>query len=60
MKYLPYWLLAIAAIVLDQISKAAVLAHFAYQERLNIIPHFFDLTLVYNPGAAFSFLANMG
>ena len=27
---------------------------------MNVIPHFFDLTLVYNPGAAFSFLANMG
>ena len=60
MKYLPYWLVAIAAVILDQISKSAVLARFEYQERLNIIPHFFDLTLVYNPGAAFSFLADMG
>ncbi len=60
MKYLPYWLVALAAIILDQISKSAILARFEYQERLNIIPHFFDLTLVYNPGAAFSFLANMG
>ena len=60
MKYLPYWLVAIAAIILDQISKYAILARFEYQERLNIIPHFFDLTLVYNPGAAFSFLAGMG
>ena len=60
MKYLPYWLVVIAAIILDQISKYAILARFEYQERLNIIPHFFDLTLVYNPGAAFSFLAGMG
>ena len=51
MKYLPYWLVAIAAVILDQISKSAVLARFAYQERLNIIPHFFDLTLVYNPSS---------
>ena len=29
-------------------------------ERLNIIPDFFDLTLAYNPGAAFSFLADQG
>lgn len=57
---LPYFLLAAAAIVLDQISKLAVLAGFEYQERLNIIPNFFDLTLVFNPGAAFSFLADQG
>ncbi|MDK4679513.1 signal peptidase II [Kingella negevensis] len=58
MKYLPYWLLSLLAIALDQISKWSVLAKFEYMERLNIIPNFFDLTLVYNPGAAFSFLAN--
>ncbi|MCP1659115.1 signal peptidase II [Neisseria perflava] len=57
---LPYFLLALAAVVLDQISKLAVLADFQYQERLNIIPNFFDLTLVFNPGAAFSFLADQG
>ena len=60
MKYLPYWLLAAVATIADQATKYAVLARFEYRERLNIIPNFFDLTLVYNPGAAFSFLANMG
>lgn len=55
-----YLLLAAAAIVSDQISKLAVLAKFEYQERLNVIPDFFDLTLVFNPGAAFSFLADQG
>lgn len=59
-KYLPLFITAFAAIVLDQISKYAVLHRFHEYERLNIIPNFFDLTLVYNPGAAFSFLANMG
>lgn len=57
---LPYFALAIVAIILDQISKAAVLRHFEFAERLNVIPDFFDLTLVYNPGAAFSFLADAG
>lgn len=60
MKYLPYCLSVILIIISDQISKFAILARFDYAERLNIIPHFFDLILVFNPGAAFSFLANMG
>ena len=53
-----YWLLVVLAIVLDQITKVAVIRHFQFAERLNIIPNFFDLTLVYNTGAAFSFLAD--
>ena len=56
-KYLPYFITAVTALVLDQISKLWILAHFQFAERLNIIPGFFALTLVYNPGAAFSFLA---
>ncbi|WP_373746698.1 signal peptidase II [Neisseria dentiae] len=55
-----YWLLIAAAIVLDQITKTLVLQRFQFAERLNIIPDFFDLTLVFNTGAAFSFLADAG
>lgn len=55
-----YWLLVVLAVVLDQITKVAVLKHFQFAERLNIIPGFFDLTLLYNTGAAFSFLADAG
>lgn len=51
-------LLSVVIIILDQISKFAILKHFEYGERLNVISNFFDLTLVYNPGAAFSFLSN--
>ncbi len=55
------WLaLAFVIIVLDQISKQAVQASFSYGERLAVIPGFFNLTLAYNPGAAFSFLADAG
>lgn len=53
----PYLLLALVVIVLDQISKYAIIGRFAYAERLPVIDGFFDLTLLYNPGAAFSFLA---
>ncbi len=55
-----YWLLIAAAIVLDQITKTLVLQRFQFAERLNVIPNFFDLTLVFNTGAAFSFLADAG
>ncbi len=58
MKYLHLYMTAVLAIVLDQITKWTVLAKFQDFERVNIIPNFFDLTLVYNYGAAFSFLAN--
>ena len=58
MKYLPYWQLATIVIILDQLTKWMIFLKFQYMERLNVIPNLFDLTLVYNPGAAFSFLAN--
>ena len=56
----PFFLLSLVAIILDQLSKWEILKHFTEGERLNIIPGFFDLTLAYNPGAAFSFLADQG
>jgi len=55
----PWLLVAALVAALDQASKWAIAAQFAYAERINLLP-FFDLTLVYNPGAAFSFLADAG
>ena len=52
------WLaLAVAIVILDQITKIYFDGAFRYGERVNLLP-FFDFTLVYNPGAAFSFLAD--
>jgi signal peptidase II len=54
------WLgLAGVVIALDQLSKAWVLAAFRLGERLEITG-FFNLVLVFNSGAAFSFLADAG
>ena len=54
------WLwIAAAVVVLDQATKFAVERAFSYGERLAVVPGFFDLTLVYNRGAAFSFLASV-
>ncbi len=44
-------------VILDQATKAVVLSRFAEGEQLPVIAGFFDLTLWYNRGAAFSFLA---
>jgi signal peptidase II len=52
------WLSALV-VALDQISKFAVLANFREYEVLTIWP-VFNLTLVYNTGAAFSFLSDAG
>lgn len=54
------WLwLAALVIVLDQASKQAILASFSLGERLPLTS-FFNLVLVYNPGAAFSMLSDQG
>jgi len=58
MKRLASWLiLSVVVIILDQWSKAAILAHFREWESMPVTG-FFNLVLVYNPGAAFSFLAD--
>lgn len=44
---------------LDQITKWLVVARFEYGERLVVIPDFFNLTHVRNPGGAFSFFATL-
>ncbi len=51
--------LSVAVIVLDQLSKGWITAHFQYGEVLPLID-FLNLTLVYNTGAAFSFLSDAG
>lgn len=58
----PHWrrwlLLSLAIIVVDQISKYAILARFRVGERLPVVHGWFDLVLAFNPGAAFSFLSS--
>ncbi len=55
----PWLFLSALVIGLDQLSKIQIEHHFGYGERLKILP-FFDLTLLYNKGAAFSFLSTQG
>jgi signal peptidase II len=51
-----WFVLAAALVVADQVTKALVLSRFAFGERLEVTP-FFNMVLVYNKGAAFSFLS---
>lgn len=52
------WLLAAALLILlDQATKAWVSDTLVYTERIPVLP-VFDLTLLFNTGAAFSFLAD--
>ena len=44
-------------ILVDQITKALVLKHIPLYESIPIIPGFFSLTHVHNPGGAFGFMA---
>jgi signal peptidase II len=60
LRQLAPWLAAAAAIVAaDQATKALVQASLAPGERIAVVP-FVDLVLVFNTGAAFSFLAGAG
>lgn len=51
--------LSVVVLGLDQLSKFWVMQSFTPYEVREILP-FFNLTLVFNPGAAFSFLGDAG
>lgn len=55
-----HWLsLATVIIILDQITKLWISGNFVYGESV-AVTDFFNLVLVHNSGAAFSFLSNAG
>jgi len=56
-KLVPWFAIAAAVLVLDLATKAIVQSALAPGERLPVVP-FVDLVLVFNTGAAFSFLAD--
>jgi len=52
-------LMAIAGLVIliDQLSKAIILKSLPLHHSIPVIPGFFDITFIFNPGGAFGFLA---
>ena len=54
-----WWALALVLFILDWVTKQVVESYLSYGQEIAVLP-FFDLTLRYNTGAAFSFLAEAG
>jgi signal peptidase II len=55
------WLwLSLLTIVLDQLTKYIAEAELLLHKPVAVIPGFFNFTLMYNKGAAFSFLSDAG
>jgi signal peptidase II len=54
-----FYLIAVAVILLDQATKQVIVGTLRLGQGLPVVPGFFDLVFVLNPGAAFSFLATL-
>src|SRR3972149_11085736 len=54
-----FYLIALAIILLDQATKQFIVRALRLGQGIPIIPGFFDIVFVLNPGAAFSFLATL-
>lgn len=59
-KYVYLVVIAAAVVAADQVTKAMVLANLPLYHSLAVIPGFFDITHIQNPGGAFGFLAGSG
>ncbi len=57
-KYQKLFVIAGIVIILDQITKMAVLNNLDLYRSVTVIPGFFSLTHILNPGGAFGFMAN--
>jgi signal peptidase II len=56
-KYTRFAIIIALVAVLDQFSKTVVLKYIPLYKTIPVIPGFFNLTHVHNPGGAFSFMA---
>jgi signal peptidase II len=59
-KYTKLFLIAGLVVGLDQLTKAIVLKHLPLYQSISVIPGFFNVTHIHNPGGAFGFLADSG
>ena len=53
------WILFLGIFVSDQLTKFLALKYLSENKLVPIIPNFFNLTLVFNPGAAFGMFGNL-
>lgn len=54
-----FYVIALAIILLDQATKLVILRSLRLGQGVPVIPGFFDIVFVLNPGAAFGFLATL-
>ncbi|HEX7629441.1 MAG TPA: signal peptidase II [Candidatus Methylomirabilis sp.] len=54
-----FYLISLAIVLLDQLAKLLVVRGMRLGQNIPIVPIFFDLTFVLNPGAAFSLFATL-
>jgi signal peptidase II len=54
-----FYLIALGVIALDQASKQVIIRGLRLGDGIPVIPGFFDIVFVLNPGAAFGFLATL-
>lgn len=54
-----FYLIALAVILLDRVTKLAIVQTLRLGQGFPVIPGFFDIVFVLNPGAAFGFLATL-
>jgi signal peptidase II len=59
-KYAKLALITGTIIVLDLITKALILKHVPLHNTISVIPGFFNIIHIQNPGGAFGFMANQG
>lgn len=59
-KYKYFVITAAVIVLLDQVTKALVLQYFQLYDVVSIVPGFFNLTHIRNPGGAFGVLAGGG
>jgi len=52
------WNVSLWALVLDQVSKAAIVRYCRLEESIPLIQNFFYFTYILNSGAAFGFMSN--
>lgn len=57
-QYIKLALIAGLIVLLDQITKAVILQNLPMYDSITVIPGFFDITHIHNPGGAFGFFAN--
>lgn len=58
-KYLRLVVVTGLVVLADQITKALIFAYLPYHQSIAVVPGFFDITHIHNPGGAFGLMANM-